>query len=281
FAGIFDGKRGSNVVRSFSGCLRGCRPPIKRRLDRGSSSKRLRMAQLQWLQADVFAMQHNTRIHGFLQNGCTPNAATLLRSSLAGTSCEGVNGWGNDRDCGQLANLNNRLYVCVVRYITLQLGRMRQKCLSERLHRLARESANCPKGRRLFRRCATHANFDRDSHERGGQQLGGHRHVDLHVVVGIKMAAGFIRIENADLDHGFPLRRTQYFCTLGSISSLHARIPPARFTTLGYPACLSNSAMRCERAPLRQCTTTSRSRSISARRCGTSFWGISFPPIWA
>ena len=58
----------------------------------------------------------------------------------------------------------------------------------------------------------------------------------LEVVVHIEPAARLAGIQHAYLDHGLLIsaerqRLGQYFCTLGSISSLHARMPPARFTT--------------------------------------------------
>jgi hypothetical protein len=74
----------------------------------------------------VLAEQHNIRFDGFLQNGFAPNAAMRFRSSLAGTGFWGVNDWGEFK-IGQLAYLNNRLYVRADMYITIDPDYMRQK----------------------------------------------------------------------------------------------------------------------------------------------------------
>src|SRR6185312_17256033 len=73
----------------------------------------------------------------------------------------------------------------------------------------------------------------------------------------------------------------QYLGTEGSICSLHARMPPARFETFSYPFFFRYSATRWLRPPIWQWTTISRLRSISSRRLGTSFIGISWAPMLA
>src|SRR5215468_10657422 len=68
-------------------------------------------------------------------------------------------------------------------------------------------------------------------------------------------------------------RADQYFGTLGSILSAQARIPPARFLALVYPAFCRNSTALALRPPERQWTTISLLGSSSWTRFGRSFRG--------
>src|SRR5579872_940281 len=69
---------------------------------------------------------------------------------------------------------------------------------------------------------------------------------------------------------------SQYFGTLGSTLSLHARIPPLILRTFLNPACFRKSTAFALRIPLLQCATISSAVSSSFTRFGNSPSGISF-----
>ena len=137
----------------------------------------------------------------------------------------------------QFADLKHRSDVGVVGDVALERGGVGEKGIGEGLHSFASEPGDSSVGSGLIGHAATDAYLGGDGLDCRSEEFDRERHVDVEVVVRVEAAARLVRIKDTYLDHLIPFTRydrlaNQYFWTLGSISSLQARMPPARFTTL-------------------------------------------------